>query len=339
MKESLVFTPITKRDSKEKIYKSNILVNGKYDITLVQARFIAFMSSFINAYDEDFLTYEISASEVLEFLKVERANINWLEKTLGKLLRTIITLRDDERGLAATTFLSYFYLDRKTNKIQVRFDASIKHCYVQLKNNFTPLKLNRYIEFTSIYSIRFYEWLEYNIRLYDKYKNRMYSNIEIDVDELKNKIAAKYNDKKGDFLIPKSYEEFRDFKRKVLEPARKELKEKSDIYFEYDEIKNGKKVEKIIINIYKNGERISKEFANKKRTYLLTSNSRKIIAQEQIKRIVERTPNIKKRVSYEQELFQRAMSGTLNYDRDLEEILEKISMDEISKTQIKRSVK
>ena len=39
---------INKKDSKDLIYKSNSLVNSKYNITVVQARFIAFISSFIN---------------------------------------------------------------------------------------------------------------------------------------------------------------------------------------------------------------------------------------------------------------------------------------------------
>ena len=43
---------VNKKDSKDLIYKSNSLVNSKYNITVVQARFIAFISSFINAYDE-----------------------------------------------------------------------------------------------------------------------------------------------------------------------------------------------------------------------------------------------------------------------------------------------
>ena len=45
---------INKKDSKDLIYKSNNLINSKYSITLTQARFIAFVSSLINAYDKDF---------------------------------------------------------------------------------------------------------------------------------------------------------------------------------------------------------------------------------------------------------------------------------------------
>ncbi len=41
--------------------------------------------------------------------------------------------------------------------------------------------------------------------------------------------------------IPKSYQVFSNFKKRVLNPAYKELKEKGDYYFEYELIKTGKK--------------------------------------------------------------------------------------------------
>jgi len=41
--------------------------------------------------------------------------------------------------------------------------------------------------------------------------------------------------------FPKSYQVFSNFKKRVLNPAYKELKEKGDYYFEYELIKTGKK--------------------------------------------------------------------------------------------------
>ena len=65
---------INKKDSKDLIYKSNNLINSKYSITLTQARFIAFVSSLINAYDKDFLTYSVRIPIILDFLEIERKN-------------------------------------------------------------------------------------------------------------------------------------------------------------------------------------------------------------------------------------------------------------------------
>ena len=128
---------INKKDSKDLIYKSNSLVNSKYNITVVQARFIAFISSFINAYDTDFFTYKINTSVVLDFLGVERKNIKWLSSTLKQLQTTLICLQDDDIAEEYTTFLSHFRLDKKNDVLEFSFHSSIKDCYIQLKNNFT----------------------------------------------------------------------------------------------------------------------------------------------------------------------------------------------------------
>ena len=41
--EQFELSPVSKKDSKDLVYKSNVLVNGKYDITMVQARFLVFV--------------------------------------------------------------------------------------------------------------------------------------------------------------------------------------------------------------------------------------------------------------------------------------------------------
>ena len=64
----------------------------------------------------------------------------------------------------------------------------------------------------------------------------------IDWDELFEKL-----DKKD-----KKYEEWRDFQRRILKPAQEELKEKSDIRFEYKGIREGRKTKKLLFTIYRN---------------------------------------------------------------------------------------
>lgn len=318
---------INKKDRKDLIYKSNSLVNSKYNITVVQARFIAFISSFINAYDTDFFIYKINTRIVLEFLKVKRTNIKWLSNTLKQLQSTLICLQNDEIAEEYTTFLSHFRLDKKNDVLEFSFHSSIKDCYIQLKNNFTKLKLENYIEFESIYTIRFYEWLEYNINIFNIYNNQKYSTIEIELDKLVEKFASSYNHKKKKFEIPTSYLTYNRFKTKVLEVAKKELKEKSDIYFEYEEIKVNRAVKILKINILKNADRIKKDFIDEKNRALELSKGYKEIIKEQIKRIMARAKNIKDPLKYEQKLNQKSRRGDLKFDKDLQEIINKLDKE------------
>jgi len=59
-------------------------------------------------------------------------------------------------------------------------------------------------------------------------------------------------------------------KKRSLNPAYKELKEKGDYYFEYELIKTGKKVISLNFQILKNGEgeKIRKDFHKKKKLFI-----------------------------------------------------------------------
>jgi len=60
--------------------------------------------------------------------------------------------------------------------------------------------------------------------------------------ELQEMLLGNFNPYTEKLEIPKSYQVFSNFKKRVLNPAYKELKEKGDYYFEYELIKTGKKV-------------------------------------------------------------------------------------------------
>lgn len=323
-KEQFEVSSVGQKDSKDLIFKSNMLINGKYDITMVQARFLVFVSSLVNAYDKNFFTYQIQTSTVLDYLGIDRANLKWLSSTLKKLQTSLVCLQDDEEAEEYATFLNWFRLDKKNDLLEFSFHSSLKPHYLQLKNNFTTLEKNKYLDFTSMYTVKFYEYIKYNYQLFERYKNDTYREFEVDLDDLVEQFASTYNHKKGVFEVPKSYLQYKNFKLKVLQVAQKELKENNDIYFDFEEIKVNRAVKRLLITIKQNGEAIRKNFAEKKRQNLQTTTKHRQIAQVQINRILERTPNIKDKLKYEQKLMQKFMSNTLNFDKDLKEIIEQL---------------
>jgi plasmid replication initiation protein len=323
--EQFELSPVTKKDSKDLIFKSNVLVNGKYDITMVQARFLVFVSSLVNAYDENLFTYQIQTSTVLDYLGIDRANIKWLVGTLTKLQTSLVCLQDDNEAIEYATFLGWFRLDKKNDLLEFRFDASMKPHYLQLKNNFVTLEKNKYLDFTSMYTVKFYEYIKYNYQLFERYKNNGYREFEVDLEDFTKQFASTFDHKKGVFEVPKSYKSYSDFRKKVLEVAQKELKEKNDIYFDFEEIKVNKAVKRLIITIKQNGEVIKKNFADKKKKELQSTTKHKQIAQEQIKRLMSRNKEkIKDPLKYEQKLFGMYLNNTLIYDKDLQEIIEQL---------------
>lgn len=241
-----------------------------------------------------------------------------------------IVLEDNEVSVKETTFLSYFHLDKEQDLIEVEFHKSLKPFLLQLNKKFTKLSLAKILNFNSQYSIRMYEILESRVNIYDKYKNRNLLEFEYKLSDLKEILSGNYNDKTEQVEIPKSYSLFGNFKLKVINVAYEELKEKGEYYFEYELIKTGRFYTDIKFTIFKNGEKIKKDFAEKKKIMLL-SGKEKNLAMEQIRRIIERKGDtIKDKLKYEQKLFQLYLKGELKYDKDLEAIRKELEAKELS---------
>jgi plasmid replication initiation protein len=121
----------------------------------------------------------------------------------------------------------------KDGIIELCFDPNLKPFLLKLKERFTAYSLQIAIKFDSAYSIRIYELL------------KQYENLgtrSISVKELRAFLG----------ISDKEYKKYYDFKRRVILKAYKELKEKADIYFEFEEKKKGRKIEEIVFYIYKN---------------------------------------------------------------------------------------
>jgi len=316
--------------SNDLIVKDNRLIQAKYNLTKTQIKFIAFMASSIKQDDIVFLTYSIKLNEILDKLDIDRTNWKQLGRTLQDLITKVILIQNGDNVMEAISFLSYFKITVKDDLIEYRFDKAMKPFLLQLKSNFTKLSLEKIMNFNSQYSIRMYEIIEQKANISNRYKNKYLMSFEVDLQEIKEILTGEYNIKLGKVIIKKSYYSYGNFKKRVLDFAYKELKEKGDYYFEYEPIKTGRTYTSIKFTILKNGEKIKKDFHEKKKTMLL-SGKEKNLAMEQIRRIIERKgDSIKDKLKYEQKLFQLYLRGELKYDKDLEAIRKELEEKELS---------
>ena len=312
--------------NKDLIVKDNRLITAKYHLTLTQIKFISFLTSKINRDDKDFFVYTFKINDILDVLEIQRTNYKSLRVSLRQLMTKYIIIEDNEDVISETTFLSHFKIDKKKDTIEIRFDSSLKPFFLELRARFTKLSLSKILKFNSQYTIRMYEIIESRVTVYDKYKNQNLLEFKYDLNEIKEILIGESNGKDTEIKVPKSYNKYNNFKRKVLDTACNELKEKGDYYFEYEPIKTGRTYTAIKFTIFKNGEKIKKDFHEKKKL-LLQNSTTKALAQEQIRRIIERKKDkIKDRLKYEQKLFQLYLKGELKFDKDIQEVIDNMGV-------------
>jgi uncharacterized protein YfbU (UPF0304 family) len=187
--------------------------------------------------DEDFKTYKISALDFKSLIDGKNANPNkQISDITQKIMERVLHIPLDHGGWYKTHFISSAEYEPMNGCLKLKFDPDLKPYLLDIKSRFTHFDIRYAVRFRSIYSIRLYEMLK---QFYDS--NSQSGHKIIDIDELKYL-----------FQVDGSYTKYKDFKKRVILQAEKELREKADIYFTFDEIKEGRKVVRLKFNIFRN---------------------------------------------------------------------------------------
>ena len=216
------------------VTQSNRLIESRYNLSLAEQRLILSMISRIHPDDKAFKPYIISIHEFAEFLGIDKNSMyRECKKITELLLSRVVSIQEDD-GLLQTNWVSSAkYIDGE-GIVKLCFDPLLKPYLLQIKSHFTSCRLEMLLSFKSQYTMRFYML----IKQYEKMRVR-----EIKVDELRQIIG----------LGAKQYKLYNDFKRFIIVPVQKELKEKSDLYFDFEEIKQGRRIGVIRFTVFSKG--------------------------------------------------------------------------------------
>jgi hypothetical protein len=169
--------------------------------------------------DEDFKQYEIRVSDLANLVGIKSGDIYpAIDRAVDSLMDTPIKFTDGDDRVKVRWLSSSRYQPKKGIAL-LRFDPELKPFLLQLKEQFTSYQLINIIKLKHKYSIRLYELL----KQYEGIGRRRFT-----LEGLRQILA----------LDDEEYKRYRDFKRWVLLPAQKELKEKTDISFEWNEEKS-----------------------------------------------------------------------------------------------------
>lgn len=210
------------------LVKSNYFIEASYKLSLQEQRITYILTTKIEKNDEEFKPYRFGQKEISNILKNHKFTMAELIKTIDSLRNKELVIRKENSVLTTKWLSSAEYFDDGT--MELCFDTKLKPYLLQLKDKFTSLDFDNAIKFKSTYSIRMYELL------------KQYKSIGERVLEIK--------DLREKFCIGEDeYERYNDFKRKIIIQAQNEINKNTEINFDYEEIKKGKKIVAIKFNI------------------------------------------------------------------------------------------
>lgn len=215
------------------VTQSNKLVEARYNLPLGEQRLILTMIAGIQPDDEDFKEYRINVREFAEFLGIDK---NSAYREFDKITTNIMTrvlIFDESDGPLKVGWVSSAKYIENEGAVLLCFDPKLKPYLLKLKGNFTSSKLEMLLSFKSQYTMRVYNLL----KQYEQLKERV-----IELDLLRNILGIRKD----------QYTLYSNFKKDILESTKKELNSKADIYFDFDEIKYGRRVGAIRFRIFQN---------------------------------------------------------------------------------------
>lgn len=204
---------------------SNELNTASYKLSEVSLNIIMTLISEIKQEDTDFKPYIFHISELEKKIerKIERA---YLDKIADELLKNIIKIkRVEKNSFLKLGWVSSFEYYVGKGIIEVSFDPKLKPYLLSIKEGFVLGFLKEFVDIKGEYSKRIYMLARQNA-----FKGKM----NIDLASLKTML-----------IVPKSMDEYKVFKQRVLKHAVLQINSKTNLEVSFKEIRAGRKVDRI----------------------------------------------------------------------------------------------
>lgn len=223
------------------VVKGNDLIQkNRFELSLTEQKVVAYICSMIkpsNILNNGVpfqLEYEF---DIREYCKVcgiitdSGKNYTEIKATLKHLRdRSMwITLENGSETLVG--WLSKVTINQKSGIVNIKIDEDLVPYLFNLKEKFTQYQLKKILTMKSAFSVRIYEIMRSYV--YQK-------DVTFEINKLKSLLAVEN---------VKSYNNFKDFRRFVLEKAQCEINEYTDINISFEPVTKGRKVVEIIFHI------------------------------------------------------------------------------------------
>lgn len=213
---------VTTKQEDSLIKKSNISIQkARYSLTLRQQKLLFFLMSQVKDTDTASTFIEFNLREVYDIFGDTSQNYYKAKKELKDLADKswwIINDKNKDEEILIR-FLAKVITNSKSQNVKILWDIDMLPYLQNLKREYTQYKLFYIMTMKSEYSIRMYELLK-------SVAGKTIWNFKI--EDIKRK-----------FMCETKYKQFGHFKSRVIEPAIKEINEKTDINVTYELFRYG----------------------------------------------------------------------------------------------------
>jgi len=232
------------------VYQANKFIESRQTYSVNEKRLLSTLISFVKPTDEEFMEYELSIKDWAKTLGVSPKGLYQVadEITTGLMMK-IVAIKDPY----SLTFDKFHVLDRakySEGVLMLKINKDMNDIFLQLRatKNFTHYELAEFVTLTSTHAQRIYELM----KQYQHSKNRERT---IELTELREMLG----------LDEKKYKLFSDFRKKVLDIAKKQIEEHTTLRYEWQGItKRGRKIHSIkFYEIHTAGKESPKEIQEK----------------------------------------------------------------------------
>ncbi|CEP42317.1 replication initiation protein [Paraclostridium sordellii] len=216
-------------EKNEILMKNNVLIKARYDINTYENKLFILLLYKLQRINETTCKCNLNVDEIRNILKARSVrNKKEISKLLSDLRKRSIYFKNKNNdNWGEFGFINGFVFIEKENSFEIEASEKVYSLLREyLENGYTPINMKIWLGLKSSYAQRFYDLL------------RLWSNtktvIEYTIDELRELL-----------MLEDKYIEYRDFKRRVINPAIKELNETEIFKIEVKENKIGRKVNSI----------------------------------------------------------------------------------------------
>jgi plasmid replication initiation protein len=228
---------------KRKIIKSNNLIESSYKLTMSENRLIdlalekleiIMLDKNLSAEDVKNLincnNFEEIKINISDYAKEYSIKNNSLYKDMSEVAkklyeRSIIYIDDNDNLVTKRWVITCIYQERDCT-VAIQFHPTLVPDLILLKGSFTKFDFDVKKRIKSYYGCRIYELL----KQYQTFGQRIFH-----VDQLRFVLGVEDDE----------YPNYSNFKQRIIAPSIEQINKHTDLYCEFEEIKNKRKVEKI----------------------------------------------------------------------------------------------